>query len=61
MNSLKRLRTEETQSTLQREIGKQLHAMYDPVAKNELPLRLEELMRRLDSTRLVFGVRTPAG
>jgi hypothetical protein len=49
MDSLKRLRNEETQSTLQREIGKQLHAMYDPVAKNELPPRIEALMRRLDT------------
>jgi hypothetical protein len=48
MDSLKRLRNEEIKSTLHREIGKQLHGMYDPVAKDELPSRLEELMLRLD-------------
>jgi hypothetical protein len=48
VDSLKRHRNEEIKSTLQREIGKQLHAMYDPVAKDELPPRLEELMLRID-------------
>ena len=51
MDSLKRLRNEEIKSTLHREIGKQLHAMYDPVASDELPPRLEELMQRLDTIR----------
>ena len=49
MDSLKRLRNEEIKSTLHREIGKQLHAMYDPVASDELPPRLEELMQRFDT------------
>jgi hypothetical protein len=48
MDSLKRLRNEEIKSTLHREIGKHLHVMYDPVAKDELSPRLEELMLRLD-------------
>jgi hypothetical protein len=48
MVSLKRLRDEEIKSTLQREFGKQLHVMYDAVAKDELPLRLQELIPRLD-------------
>jgi hypothetical protein len=39
MDSLKRLRDEEIRSTLHREIDKQLHVMYDPVAKDELPLK----------------------
>jgi hypothetical protein len=36
MDSLKRFRDEEIKSTLHREIGKQLHVMYDPVATDEL-------------------------
>jgi hypothetical protein len=48
MDSLRRLRNEEIKSTLHREIGKQLHVMYDPVAKDELPPRLEELVERID-------------
>ena len=48
MVSLKRIRDEEIKSTLHREIGKQLHVMYDPVAKDELPPQLQELMHRLD-------------
>ncbi len=48
MDRLKRLRNEEIKSSLHREIGQQLHVMYDPVAKDELPPRLEELMLRLD-------------
>jgi hypothetical protein len=47
MDSLKRLRDEELQSTLYREFGKQLHLAYDHVAKDQLPPRLEELMQRL--------------
>jgi hypothetical protein len=48
MDSLKQLRDEEIESMLHREIGKQLHTMYDPVATVELPPRLQELMLRLD-------------
>jgi hypothetical protein len=48
MERLKRLRDEEIKSTWHREIGKQLHVMYDLVAKDELPPRLEQLMRRLE-------------
>jgi hypothetical protein len=33
---------------LHREIGKQLHVMYDPVAKDELPTQLQDLMHRLN-------------
>jgi hypothetical protein len=50
MDSLKRLRNEELQSRLEREFGKQLHAIYDPVAKDELPPRLQKLLQRLDAT-----------
>jgi hypothetical protein len=50
MDSLKRLRNEEIKSKLEREFGKQLHAIYDPVAKDKLPPRLEELLQRLDAT-----------
>jgi hypothetical protein len=48
MDILKRLRNEEIKSSLHREFGKQLHAMYDPVANDELPPQLEELMHRLE-------------
>ena len=48
MDSLKRLRKEEIKSMLHREFGKQLHVIYDPVAKAELPPQLEELMHRLE-------------
>ena len=48
MASLKRRRNEEIKSALHREFGKQLHEMYDPVAEDELPPRLQELMHRLD-------------
>lgn len=50
MDSLKRHRNEEKKLTLQREIGKHLHAVYDGVAKDELPPRLHELMQRLENT-----------
>jgi hypothetical protein len=48
MESLKRLGNEEIKSTLQRVLGKQLHVMYDPISKDELPPPLEELTIRLD-------------
>ena len=51
MDSLKRLRKEELASKLQREISKQLHALYDPVASDKLPPRFEELLQRFDNTR----------
>jgi hypothetical protein len=47
MNSLQQIRNEEIKSALHLEIVKQLRAMYDPVAKDELPPRLEDLMERL--------------
>ena len=47
MVSLKQLRDQEIKLALHREIGKQLHVMYDSVAKDELPPQLEELMHRL--------------
>jgi hypothetical protein len=48
MDSQTRLRNEEIKSTLHREFSKQLHLIYDPVAKDELPPQLEELMHRLE-------------
>jgi hypothetical protein len=49
MDSLKRLRNEELKSKLEREFSKQLHEIYDPVAKDALPPRLQELLQRLDA------------
>jgi hypothetical protein len=51
MDSLAKLRNDEHVSTLQREFGKQLHAIYDAVAKDELPPRMAELIQRLDKSR----------
>ena len=48
MDSLTRLRNEEIKSTLHREFSKQLHVIYDPVAKAELPPQLEALVHRLE-------------
>src|SRR5262245_4170698 len=48
MDSLKRLKKEDQASTLQCEISKRLHALYDPVASDKLPPRFEELLLRFD-------------
>jgi hypothetical protein len=51
MDGLKRLRSEELHSKLRSEIAKQLHAVYEPVLKDELPPQLQDLMRHLDQTQ----------
>jgi hypothetical protein len=48
MRALKRLRGEDVQSSVRSEIAKHLHAEYDHVVKEELPPRLEKLVRRID-------------
>ncbi len=48
MDGLKRLRSEELHSKLRSEIAKQLHTVFDDVLKDELPPRLQDLLRHLD-------------
>jgi len=51
MRALKQCRDKEVRTKLQREIAKQLRTMYEPIAKGELPARLEELVQRLEEAR----------
>jgi hypothetical protein len=61
MDSLKRLRNEELKSKLEREFSKQLHEIYDPVAKDALPPRLQELLQRHQRLAQEVGSSTSAG
>ncbi len=48
MDRLKRLRNEELHAKVRGEIAKQLHAAFDDVLKDELPPRLQDLLRHLE-------------
>jgi Anti-sigma factor NepR len=48
MKTLQKRQNEENQLELQRKIAQQLRIGYDDVLKDELPPRIEDLLRRLD-------------